>query len=63
MCFSGTTGKHFQMSGLEDILIEREVIAAGSMKGVMTRHMYNRSVRAHISASMKLSLGFSLHIS
>ena len=47
MAFLGCIGKRFQHSGLEDILIEAEVVAPGSMKGVMTGHHYNRSVHAH----------------
>lgn len=47
MTFLACIGKRFEQSGLEDILIESSVIAHGSMKGVMSGHMYNRSVRAH----------------
>lgn len=47
MCFLSTIGKRFAMSGLEDILVESEVVAQGSIKGILNGHMYNRSVRSH----------------
>ena len=47
MCFLSVIGKRFAMSGLEDILVESGTIAGGSMKGVISGHMYNRSIRAH----------------
>ena len=47
MSFLSTIGKRFQDSGLEDILIESDIVAPGSMNGVMSGRHYNRSVRAH----------------
>lgn len=47
MCFLSIIGKRFSLSGLDDILIESELVAAGSMNGVLSGKMYNRSVRAH----------------
>ena len=47
MSFLSTIGKCFQDSGLEDILIESDIVAPGSMNGVMSGRHYNRSVRAH----------------
>lgn len=47
MSFLSTIGKRYEESGLEDILVESGVIASGSMKGVLSGHMYNRSIRAH----------------
>ena len=40
-------GKRFGDAGLSDILIESEVIAAGSLSGVLEGKHYNRGVRAH----------------
>lgn len=47
MSYLSAIGKRFKMSGLEDILIEANVVAPGSMNGVLSGHMYNRSIRAH----------------
>ncbi|XP_067931037.1 uncharacterized protein [Watersipora subatra] len=47
MTFMGVIGKRFQLSGLEDILIESGVVAPGSIKGVSSGHMYNRAIRSH----------------
>ena len=47
MSFLSVIGKRFAHSGLEDILIEAGVIAPGSVKTMMTGHMYNRAVRCH----------------
>ena len=47
MAYMAIIGKRFQNSGLEDILIEAEVVAQGSVSGVLSGHHYNRSVRAH----------------
>lgn len=47
MSFLSTIGKRYEESGLEDILVESGVIASGSLKGVLSGHMYNRSIRAH----------------
>lgn len=40
-------GKRFQEAGLQDVLIEAGVVAAGSVTGVMNGHNYNRSIRCH----------------
>ena len=40
-------GTRFRDAGLEDILIESEVLAGGSVNGVMTGRQYNRSIRCH----------------
>ena len=45
--YLGTIGKRFQDSGLEDILIEADIVAPGSMKGILSGHYYNRSIRAN----------------
>lgn len=47
MTFLGVLGKRFGDAGMKDILIESQCIAAGSMKGVISGHSYNRSIRAH----------------
>ena len=35
------------MSGLEDIFVESNICASGSLSGVLSGRMYNRSVRCH----------------
>lgn len=40
-------GRRFGDAGLQDILIESEVVAPGSINGVINGHRYNRSMRAH----------------
>ena len=40
-------GKRFNDAGLQDILIESDVVAQGSIIGVMTGHQYNRSILIH----------------
>ena len=40
-------GRRYKMSGLEDILIEADVVAPGSINGVLSGHMYNRAIRSH----------------
>lgn len=47
MCFLGVLGKRFASSGLEDVLIESETVASGSMKAVLSGSMVNRGIRAH----------------
>ena len=47
MSFLGCIGKRFKDGGLQDILIESEVVATGSANGVFSGKHYNRSVRAH----------------
>ena len=47
MSYLGILGKRFGDAGLQDILIESEVVAPGSIHGVISGHQYNRSIRAH----------------
>lgn len=47
MSFMSTVGKRFKNAGMVDILIEAEIIAEGSINGVVSGHHYNRSIRAH----------------
>ena len=47
MAYLGTIGKRFQDSGLGDILIEADIVAPGSIKGILSGHHYNRSIRAN----------------
>lgn len=46
MSYLGILGKRFGDAGLQDILIESEVVAPGSINGVISGHHYNRSMRA-----------------
>ena len=39
--------KIYAASGLEDILIESETVASGSLNGVLSGRMYNRGIRSH----------------
>ncbi|XP_049332864.1 uncharacterized protein LOC111197609 isoform X2 [Astyanax mexicanus] len=47
MSYLGILGKRFGDAGLVDILIESEIVATGSINGVISGHHYNRSMRAH----------------
>lgn len=47
MSFVGIIGKRFKAAGLQDIFIESQLIDEGSVNGVMSGHMYNRSMRCH----------------
>ena len=47
MSYLGTIGKRFQDSGLGDILIEAHIVAPGSIKGILSGHHYNISIRAN----------------
>ena len=47
MSFLGCIGKRFGDGGLQDILIESEVVAIGSVNGVLSGKHYNRAVRSH----------------
>ncbi|XP_056105946.1 uncharacterized protein LOC130084505 [Rhinichthys klamathensis goyatoka] len=47
MSYLSILGKRFGDAGLQDILIESEVVAPGSINGVISGHHYNRSIRAH----------------
>ena len=40
-------GKRFRDAGVQDILIESDIVAVGSVNGVMNGHHYNRSIRCH----------------
>ena len=40
-------GKRFGDSGLKDIFIESQIVAEGSISGVIDGKHYNRGVRAH----------------
>ena len=45
--FLGIIGKRFRDAGLENILIESDVIATGSVNEVLEGKHYNRSIRMH----------------
>ena len=45
--FLGIIGKRFRDAGREDILIESDVIAAGSVNGVLEGKHYNRGICMH----------------
>ena len=47
MSFLGCIGKRFGDAGLQDVLIESEVVAIGSMNGVISGKHYNRAVRSN----------------
>lgn len=47
MSFLACLGKRFRDAGLQDILIESEIVATGSVNGVLTGKHYNRAVRSH----------------
>ncbi|XP_067300890.1 uncharacterized protein [Pseudorasbora parva] len=47
MAYLSCIGKHFGDAGFQDVIIEAEVVAAGSIEGVITGHQYNRSIRTH----------------
>ena len=47
MAYLSTIGKRFQDSGFEDILIEADIVAPGSIKGILSGHHYNGSIRAN----------------
>ena len=46
MSFLGCIGKRFRDAGLQDILSELQVVATGSMNGVISGKHYNRAVRS-----------------
>ena len=43
----GIIGKRFQNAGLRDLCVESQVIAEGSVSGVMEGRKYNRAMRLH----------------
>ena len=47
MSFLGCTGKRSGDAGLQDVLIESEVVATGSMNGVISSKHYSRAVRSN----------------
>ncbi|XP_046569800.1 uncharacterized protein LOC124278096 [Haliotis rubra] len=47
MAFLGAIGKRFGDAGLRDIAIESNLVAEGSINGVISGHHYNRSLRCH----------------
>ncbi|ESP01341.1 hypothetical protein LOTGIDRAFT_157520 [Lottia gigantea] len=47
MSFLSIIGKRFQDAGLNDILVEAEIIASGSVNAVMEGKHYNRCMYAH----------------
>lgn len=47
MAFLGILGKRFGAAGFSDIMIEANIVASGSMNGVLSGHHYNRSMRSH----------------
>ena len=55
--FLGIIGKRFRYEGMEDILIESDVIAAGLVNGVLEGKHYNRGIYMH-----KLAMAALFHI-
>ena len=47
MAYLSTVGKRFQDSSLGDILIEADMVAPGVIKGILSSHYYNKSLRAN----------------
>ena len=47
MAYLKMIGKKINGSGLEDILIEAELISSGSLKGVMSGKHFDRSMHCH----------------
>ena len=47
MFFLGMLSCWYKMSGFEDILIKGEVVALGSINGVLNGHMYNCALRSN----------------
>lgn len=47
MAYLSCIGKRFRDAGFQDVIIEAEVVAAGSLEGVLSGHHYNRSIRTH----------------
>lgn len=47
MTFLGVIGKRYGDAGMAAIITESQCIAAGSMKGVLNGHSYNRAMRAN----------------
>ena len=51
MAFLGVIGKRFGDAGFRDIAIESNLVAEGSINGVISGHHYNRSLRCHKTLS------------
>ena len=47
MMYLGVTGKRYKDAGVEDVLIQSEVIAEGSVDRALAGEMYNRSNRSN----------------
>ena len=47
MAYLSCIGKRFKDAGFQDVIVEAEVVAAGSLEGVISGHHYNRSMRIH----------------
>ena len=45
--FLAVLGKRFGEAGLQDLLVESGVVAAGSVQAVLDGRHYNRGIRAH----------------
>ena len=45
--FSAVIGKRFGDAGLEDLIVEAEIVASGSVKKVLEGKHYNRAMRMH----------------
>ncbi|PIK39062.1 hypothetical protein BSL78_24089 [Apostichopus japonicus] len=55
MAYLACIGSRFGDAGLRDLLIESNIVAQGSINGVLNGHHYNRSVRTHKLAADALS--------
>ena len=47
MAFLAVIGKRYADAGMKDIMIESQIVAEGSINGVVSGHHYNRSIRSH----------------
>ena len=47
MMYLGIIGKRFKDAGMNDVLIQSEVISGGSIDGALSSKMYNRGVRCN----------------
>ena len=47
LAFMAVIGKHFENSGIEDVLDKSGVVARKSISGVLSGSFYNRSVRVY----------------
>jgi hypothetical protein len=63
-CFRGKKYIYRILISFQDLLVEADLVAAGSLKGVMTGKHYNRSLRTHkviYEAMMRLLFNSYLH--